>query len=79
MPLIAGMKEDIGLLHANGLDWDGRIPDNLKKIWDSNFELMKEIGSVRYNRAIVLVNSKNINIEIIGTGDASQKMISAAI
>ena len=48
-------------------------------IWDSNFEMMQEIGKIRYKRAIIPVNAKNLEIETIDTGDASSKLIYVAI
>ena len=79
VPLIASMKQDISLLHSSGLDWDDKIPDNLRSIWKSNFEFMEEIRNVRYSRAIVPSDAKSLDIHTIGTGDASQKVIRAAI
>ena len=79
VPLIAGMKQDINLLHTSSLNWDDKIADNLRRIWKSNFELMEEIGTIRFNRGIMPMYAKGLDIEIIGTGDASQKIICGAI
>ena len=52
-PIVAGMKLDISLLHSSGLGWDDEIPSNLRNVWTSNFEMMEEIGTIKYKRAIV--------------------------
>ena len=41
------MKLDIHELHTRKLDWDDKIPDNLRKIWVDNFELMQEVGQIK--------------------------------
>ena len=79
VPLLSGMKYDISYLHAIGLDWDDRLPDNLRGVWESHFEMLNEMRSVRFNRAIVPVDAKSLDIEILGFGDASEKLICAAI
>ena len=66
-------------LHARGVEWDDQIPDNLRSIWESNFEMLSEIRNLKYKQAIVLIDAKSLDIETIGMGDASQKMIYAAI
>ena len=62
-----------------GLGWDDVLPDNLRTIWTSNFELMQEIKGIAYRRAIVPRDAKNLNIFTLDTGDASSKLICAAI
>ena len=41
--------------------------------------MMKEIGQIRFNRAIVPVDAVNLKIETIDTADASPSLICAAI
>ena len=48
-----GMKLDVRELHLRKLDWDDKIPDDLRKIWVSDFELINEIGKVTFQRAVV--------------------------
>ena len=78
-PIINGMKLDIHELHARKLEWDDRIPDDLRKIWISNFELMQEIGRVQFRRAVVPMDAVDLNVETIDTGDASKNLICCAI
>ena len=78
-PLIAGMKADISYLLRSNLSWDDQIPDSLRAIWESNFTMIREIGGIRYKRAIVPHNAKNLDIVTIDTGDSSEKLICVAI
>ena len=41
--------------------------------------MMQEIGQIKYKCAIIPVNAKNFEIEMIDTGDASSKLICVAI
>lgn len=51
-PLIASLKIDLHDLVQYQLDWDV-IPDNLRPIWESNFQLIQEIGTLSFKREIV--------------------------
>ena len=52
-PIIASMKLDLHELTLRQLDWDDMIPDQLRPIWLSNFEMMKELSNIRFRRTIV--------------------------
>ena len=78
-PIIASFKLDISTLHRSGLKWDDEIPENLRSVWESNIEMMEEIRSLRYQRALVPHDAKNLDIVTIDTGDASASLICAAI
>ena len=47
------MKLDISVLHGHGFDWDDPMPSELKIIWAANFDLMREIGNIKFHRAVV--------------------------
>jgi hypothetical protein len=78
-PITAGMKLDLRELTRRKLDWDDKIPIELKSIWKNNFEMMKEIGKIKFNRAVVPKDAINLNVETIDTADASQSLVCAAI
>ena len=78
-PIIAGFKLDISQLHRSGLKWDDEIPENLRRIWSSNYTMIKEINQLRYKRAIVPLDAKNLDIVTIDTGDSSLSLICSAI
>ena len=78
-PIIISWKLDISLLHRSGLTWDDILPDNLRKTWVSHFEMMQEISQIKYKRAIVPVDAKNLDIVTLDTGDASSVAVCVAI
>ena len=77
--IIAGFKLDISNLHRSGLSWDDPIPGNLKSALSSNFEMIKDLGNIKYQRAVVPDDAKNLDIVTIDTGDASSSLICSAI
>ena len=78
-PLLAGMKLDVTHLLRSGLSWDDQLPDNLRGVCESNFEMLQEIGKIKYKRAVVPVDAKHLEIHTLDTGDSSSKMICIAI
>ena len=78
-PITATMKLDLHTLVERGLYWDDRIPDDLKPILNSHFEMLKEISKVKLKHAVVPEDAMNPNINTIGAADGSQKLASTAI
>ena len=70
-PLIASMKIDLQELIHRKLDWIDVIPDSLRPVWESNFQLMKEIGTLKFKRAVVPEDAVNMDINTLDFGDAS--------
>ena len=35
------------------LDWDDKIPNELKALRVSNFEMIRDVGNIRYQRAVI--------------------------
>ena len=73
---MCGIKVDINKLTSRKLDWNDKIPDDLRKIWDNNFEMIQELGNVTLKRTIVLVDAESLEIETL---DASKDLIYVAI
>ena len=73
------MKIDISELHQRHLNWDDPIPKELKNIWDANFELIKEMGNLKFCRAIVPEGAVSLDIETIDTADAGEKRVCEAV
>ena len=73
------MKMDLHTLTKRGLSWDDAIPDDLRLVWISHFEMMQEIGTLRFQRAVVPEDSVNLDINTIDAADASNKMACVAI
>ena len=78
-PNTGSMKLDLSELTNRKLDWDDKIPEDLKQIWRTNFEMMKEIGKIRFRRTIIPIDAAKLEIETIDTADASQSLACSAI
>ena len=78
-PLTSGFKYDINQLTLRKLDWDDLIPEDLRRVWESNFELMQEIRNVRFQRATVPQDAVSTDVETICVADASSVMICAGV
>ena len=78
-PITCGMKLDLRELVARKLDWDDKIPDDLKPTWISNFVMIRDISDIKFKRAIVPVDAVNLDIETIDTVDASQNLACSVI
>ena len=78
-PIVAKFKLSISHLHRSGLKWDDVLPDNLRNIWVSHFEMIEELRTLKYRRAVVPVDAKNLDIMTIDTGDASGELACSAI
>ena len=61
------------------LQWADAIPDNLRGVWKSHFEMMEEIKTLKFNRCVVPSDAVSLDIETIDTGDASKSITCAAI
>ena len=72
-PTTAAMKMDLHKLVKRGLSWDDAIPDDLRSVWVSYFEMMQEIGNLRFQRAVVPEDAANLDINTIDAADASNK------
>ena len=66
-------------LVKRGLSWDDVIPDDLRSVWVSHFEMMLEIGNLRFQRTVVPEDAVNLDINTIDASDASNKMVCVAI
>lgn len=78
-PITAALKLDLRNLNLLNLDWDDEIPANLREIWLSHFKTIKDIGDIRFNRAVIPTDAVDLNMETIDTADASESLICVAI
>ena len=78
-PITASMKMDLQELVHRKLDWDDTIPNDLRPIWESNFKIMKDIGTLRFKRAVIPEDAVDLNINTLDFGDASQSMVCVCI
>ena len=73
------MKMDLHTLVKKSLSWDNVIPNDLRSVWVSHFEMMQEIGKLRFQRKVVPEDAVNLDINTIDASDTSNKMVCVAI
>ena len=78
-PITAGMKLDLRDFVDRGVQWKDQIPDDLRPIWVSHFEMMQEIPTLQYHRTVIPEDAVSLDIETIDTGDASKDIACIAI
>ena len=77
-PITAGMKIDLHTLVQRNLNWDDAIPDDLRPLWETHFQMMQEIKNIKFNRAIIPKDAISLNINTVDTGDASKNIACVA-
>ena len=78
-PITAIMKLDLHNLVTRKLDWDDKVPDNLRDLWINHFKTIAELKSITFQRAVVPTDAVNLDVNILGFGDASQHIVCVAI
>ena len=78
-PITASMKLDLHTLVERQLNWDDVIPDDLRPIWNSNLEMIKDLKNFKFNRAIVPKDASSLDIDTIDSSDASKAIACIAI
>ena len=79
IPLISGFKIDISEFCLRKINWDDEIPEDLRQIWIDNFEMIEEIKTIQFKRAVVPDDAIDLSVETLDFADASPKMICVAI
>ena len=78
-PLTATIKLDLNELVLQKLDWDGKIADHLRPIWESDFQMMNEIKTLKYHRAVIPEGAIDTQVETVDFGNASREIACIAI
>ena len=78
LPITSSFKLDLHELHVSQYGWDDELPAEIRDQWVANFDMMNSLSGLSWNRAVVSPNAKNLQIELIGAGDASEKIACAA-
>ena len=73
------MKIDVHTLVQRKLNWDDAIPDDLRPLWETLFQMMQEIKNIKFDRAIITKDAISLNINTVDTGDASKNIAYVAI
>ena len=72
-PTTAALKMDLHKLVKTVLSLDDVISDDLRSVRVSYFEMMQEIGNLRFQRAVIPEDAENLDINTIDAADASSK------
>ena len=78
-PITCGWKLDLRSLVDEKLDWEDRIPIELKSLWLQNFQTLQDLCEVQFNRCVVPADAVSLDVDTIEFGDASESLYCAAI
>ena len=62
-----------------GLDYQNMVLEELRSLWRSNFEMIQDLGNLKWDRVIVPEDAESLDIDTIDTGDATQVLACTAI
>ena len=79
-PLIAQFKLDLSkLTRIHSLGWNDVLPDSLRSCWVSHLEMIQELSTLRWKRAVIPEDAISLDIDTVDCGDASPDIACAAI
>ena len=78
-PIVAGFKLDLNVLSKRKLHWDDYVPEELIDEWKNNFDLISDLGKLRFKRLIVPEDAVDLKMDTIEISDASLKLACAAV
>ena len=61
------------------MDWDDKIPDNLRPIWESHFQMRNEIKTLKYQLAFIPEDAIDTQVKTLDFDDASREIACIAI
>ena len=78
-PITCAWKLDLRTLVKRKLDWDDKVPSDLKSVWLQNFKTLKDLADVQFNRCVVPEDAVNLDINTVDLGDASGELHCAVV
>ena len=78
-PVTGTFKLDLHELSMRKLKWDDKIPDELRELWTSHFEMIGELKHLRYKRAVIPEDAVDLKADVLEFGDASKVLVCVAI
>ena len=79
-PLVAQFKLDLSKLNRQySLGWNDVIPDSLRSCWVTHFQMIQELSTIRWKRAVIPSDAVSLEVSTIDCGDASSDIACAAI
>ena len=79
VPITARLKLDLHDLVILKLNWDDEIPEELRKLWKDNFDLINQLDQLQFSRATVPPDAVNLDMKTIEAGDASKDLMCMAV
>ena len=67
------MKMDRQELTFGKFDWDDKIPNELRPLWESHFQMMKDFGNLKFKRATIPDNAINLDIQTLDFGEQANQ------
>ena len=74
-PISTAMMMDLHTLVKRNLSWNDAILDDLRSVWVLPFEMMQEIGNLRFQRTVVPEDAMNLDTNTMDAAGASNKII----
>ena len=78
-PVVARFKLDLKVLIHQRLDWDDVLPNELRTLWIDNFDMIQELGKLRFKRCVIPSDAANLNVFTINMSDATCNIACVAI
>ena len=78
-PIVGGLKLNLRELSMRKLQWDDVIPEDLRQLWTSKFEMIQELACITFKRCVIPEDALNLDMETLEFGDASGSLICAAV
>lgn len=77
-PFVSRFKIDLHDLVTSSYGWDDPISEVEREKWITNFQMMSSISDVLWPRVVIPNDAESTEMELIGTGDASQHIACSA-
>ena len=78
-PIVGGLKLNMRQLSERMLQGNDVIPEDLRQLWTSKFEMIEELASITFKRCVIPADALNLDMETLEFGDASGSLICAAV
>ena len=78
-PIVARFKLDLKSIIYRRLDWDDVLPDELRSLWVTNFEMIQELRHLRFKRCVIPHDAANLQVSTIDMSDATCSIACVAI
>ena len=74
-PISTAMMMDLHTLVKRNLSWNDAILDDLRSVWVLPFEMMQEIGNLRFQRTVVPEDAVNLDTNTMVAAGAINNII----